>query len=1349
MTKFKHILTILLISLMAIAIVFAAVACDKNTEETESEKTEETTESETLLIENGRFSKYDTSKTTAPYSPTSWTATSQGTTTNTVSGVVPMDETQFNNMNSEWDGLQYDAVKKATEEKNDYALMIYNKVGEGEDNKGNAFSYSPSTSFNTTIGSYYKFSVDFLVVKGSEDIAQGSGVFITFSNKAYHRFGPFTPDGWQTVTFYVAGSELETSGITISLALGISDHYTSGYAFFDNVLAEKITAEEYAKHSNELTDKSASYSMLVPDGNFVNVSGTDIKVDSIWSGASGKGEGSNSSSEYVKYGVITTDEQGWEAWKSYDSSQTGDSVGTPYSVDNTLSKDKNVLAISNEYALGSATTLENAFTAYGYTNSLGINIAPGMVTKLSVWVNAHINSYDTVKNTLQGRGINPGENDVMTATHGAYIVLSGIECEPFEVLGTNNQWVCYSFYILGDSEVYKTVNLELWLGKGGKGDATRANGTVYFDNITLELVEAFGDRAQTKTRYEQDYVSTANGAAKVVSFDSTYPQLIENSNFEQGLTNWTVERLNDIRESDTDVKEQVLDTTQTLENNPKAPYAFNPVLMVQHINPSATYIRNIETVEVRQNLYYMVSIWLKTEDIDTSNGITIALYDADGDSSLTSFTGVNTASYENDMPSVNGYAHYTFYIKGSHSNDENSVTNSHYVYVRIAFGSGNNFSTASFVKGTVYIANISMQQVSAAEYTDATTGTYIKKQDFSSSSSSATGMTNGNFNDITDDAEKIDDETGNQSALQKASSWTTSSLTGVNAGILNVNQPYAATVKTAIGMPADADIYNNWSAGVTADSSKYNVDFAAPNLFVAYTTAAVKPAKLLYNTSSKTLSKNSYYIITAFVRAYGTKGELELVTSGYEGTTIVPFGSTDKNDSAWEEVVFVVKTGIFAEVNATLNLYLGAFSTDSDTDCQAGSAIFMDAVSCRSVDVDEYDAVLANAGKNNGQGIDGKTYITYTFDSGKYIPDSTSGGLFNGSGSTDHKKVVGIYSKANTITELKYYEKTTDEEGTTTSTAVDDKTITVDDVFADDALAGATLGDCVLVINNQEAGYYAFTSQGSLTLESKKAYAISVWARTLNVAEGVSAYVRIVADAKYDVAVNSEHLYKLDDKGNFEYDENGNHKYVDADSKWHEYVIYIYNNKSSSQTANLKLILGQSPSDAGTEESHPERGTAFFDNITMQEIDYADFKAQYEKIYDIDETTGKAKVDENEKEILLDGNGAYLQYNNAVRLEDDYTPDADDDNNTDDNKGDEKEKTDSSLIWLYITSIVIAAMLIIVIVVWLINRNKKAIKGFFDKIFKKEQKVEYSRKEEVEGKKARKEEQDNDEDNID
>ena len=1376
--NFKKLLIVMLVLAICFSLTLAAVACgdDNNTDATDdtTEKTEETADdtSESLLIANGTFEQF-TSSNSAPYAPTSWSGSASDSSVESEAGVISLKASDYDAAKSNWGNLANPGnVPEAAED--NHVLMLYN-------NGQNVYTYSPSSNLSTSIGAYYKLTVQFQVKRGDVGITEGSGAYITFSGDVFHRFGPFNEtDSWQTVTLYVEASQVSAKSIRTALSLGLNDNPSSGYAFFDNVLAEKITATQYAEADLSDATHTAAYSMLTPDGDFINSTETnDVKTPYTWTGKKGTGNGDTSSDTYVRSGLVNTaNAESWSAWVEKAGLTDNGNVQSPYdtqAVKEGLSDDGMVLAISNEYALSpsGASLYEDCYTAYGFTNGMKMNIAPGTVYRLSVWVYTDLNDKDAILGTMTAREATDLASEIAHDDFGANIIFEGQGDYAFTNINTNKAWTEYVFYIFGSNTRYKSVNLELWLGKGGKSDATRASGTVYFDNMRLTKVAEINDRATMMAEYNTNYVVPSAGTVMLVDMVDNNAEMIVDGNFvgaewnlaatddNRGSADWTLAPVNGVRDTATDVKTAIIDTeveqneawwkeTYGIDANPKAPYNFNPVLMINNVNPSAYSLRNVEPLTIQSNMHYRLAMWVKTADIKKDKGISVALMNADGDSSMVSFTNLNTADYENEMPDVNGYVQLEFYLKGSNNvTENNAAADNKQVYILVTFGTGNNFDTDEFLSGKVFIANVNMQQIDASEYdSNTTSSTYKKNYSFASTSGSTSGsLADSKFDVVKYEESTVNAATGTQKDLYKPTSWTVATVDNVKAGVLNTTQEaFLAELRTLTQYDFITDwdyapVYNAWADSVSeAVKNDYRLDFGAPNVFMAYTEKdkTAKAAKLLNNTSTITLSNNSYYVVRCYVRAIGTYGQLEFSTSGNKETIVVPFGMKDENGDyvnkalttaeevfacGWEEICFAVKTGSFGSVKATINLYLGNYTADklienADDKPTYQGIIFADSFTCYSVDEKVYNAFVTDA-------VHTVNYTTETFDTTSDKDELTSpdNSSWSGSGSSETKE-TGIYNRNYTNTELKYLVEQTvqDEEGNdkVENVADDTKTLGKNNVFNTDGLGeGVELGNGVLVINNQVPAYYTFKS-ASITLSANTAYLLTLDARTYNIKEGENAIIRIAAgEEKYDILINSEHTYAVEG-GKYVYTADGAHTYAETASAWHRYCFYLLNDKSSSVSATLNLMVGQSALEAGTDDSHPVQGTAMFDNVTFEPVADKDvFYAQYKNMYVLD-ADNTVTTDENGNFVAAAAADEYQLYNKAVRLADDYT---NEDDKQDEQKEDEEiePETDSSLIWLYITSIVIAGILIIVLVVWLIRRYMPK------KLFKRTKKVDYSR----------------------
>lgn len=1350
-TNFKQILVVLLVIVLSISICLLSVACVDNTPDDTDPNQNTTTENKTLLITNGDFST--TSGTNMPATPGTWSASSSSGSGANVKGVIPTDTAAYDRAKSAWDSLANPG--SPNDEEANKVLMIYNK-------EAGANSYY--TTFQTAIGAYYKLTASVRVVGGNVGTVEGSGAYIRYSGAVYQEFGPIAAgDNWTTVTFYVAASQTNTQSITITLANGISGNHNTGYAFFDDVLATKITASEYTTAVAQTG--TAFYSMLTPDADFINFdhySSNTVKSPNTWTGAVGKDDdGLNQcSSSYVNAGVISVEDDQWTKW--CDTIKTDrTNPGTPFSKgkEGDLSDDNFILAISNDRALAvnGVSNYEDAYTAYGYTKSGNrtINVEPGTIFRLSVWVCTDLNDAASIKEQFADKeGV---DSDIDHSTYGANIKLSGSKDYMFSNIDTKGEWVQYSFILFGHEFRSKTLSLELWLGQGGTESTTRASGTVYFDNIRLERLELIGEDRDGKINQYKDpaqYNQDVNQVVDVTSLDGssmTAEDLITNPNFEEGfvegsLNGWKLEAINGIRDTEKDVLYGLLNTQQLAQDvadavkrdayesddayneavtkwwmdnykisaNPSAPYGLDPVLMINNVNPTAYRLQSDQEWEIKKNLHYRLAIWVKTVDIPTGSGITVNLNYAEDDSAFMSFSTVNTASYVNEL--TNDYVELVFYIQGSNLVSLSGADNNK-VYLQIDMGAGNNYDTSKFVKGQMFIANINMEQVTYSEYSNAATGTYVKS---SSMSASKGTVSNGSFDSASYDEDKIDLVTGNQTELLTPASWTEKDVENVTSGILNINSTALADKLFGNGFV----VYNEWDDSV--DTIK-PIDFGAPNVYVAKTDEGkTTDAKQLLKSSSITLSSGSYYMFKAYVRAsIGMEGQIEISSSNTNSTPIIAdFVGTDK----WQEIIFVIETGNFGSTTVYFSLYMGQYSVQNELEeadrKQYSGTIFADSFTYYSITKAEYEA-----GKGDSNF---RSYITDTFTTTSTSATVTAPSQWTGSGASSQSyvnndtMVCGIYNKRYTTSEVGFKDTvtTTDDDGNTKTELVDnpDKTLNKDALFDETGLPEGTLDNNLLIINNKTESYYQYKKSSSFNMSKDTCYRLSIDARTYFIAEGQNAILRITSGTgtsatTYDLPINSDYRRAIDGDS-YKVDADDKPVYEQRDNQWDTYNFYIRTTANTTlSTVYVSLILGEKESQV--------QGYALFDNVTLTKIDVDEFTEAYAQCYVLDDE-GEATVDEDGKKVQADTYLTYNYNNRVIRLSDAVEQSGD----TDDQEP-ETPPTDSSLIWLYITSIVIAVILIVVIVVVLVRRIARR-KGNKRKANKP---VSYTRKTAIENKK--------------
>ena len=519
-------------------------------------------------------------------------------------------------------------------------------------------------------------------------------------------------------------------------------------------------------------------------------------------------------------------------------------------------------------------------------------------------------------------------------------------------------------------------------------------------------------------------------------------------------------------------------------------------------------------------------------------------------------------------------------------------------------------------------------------------------------------------------------------------------LNNLIAGIINVNAPDAYFNQFGI---VAADIFDNWSATASTETTAKMVSFGAPNLLMI-TTRDNTPIKLkntyvdgkATNDMTKTaaikspsisLSGNSYYLLRCYGKAIdGAIGQVYVTTTS---TDAAVSSYTVTNTNGWVEYNFLVETGL-SSVSAQFEIYYGEKGNE---DTEYNGTLFFDSFSYVSMTEEEYLAASEKPDTTNTK------FTTVTFDNSSASETAVSPSGFsasNSSSANSDTQVSGIIAKDNyayTTSDGKnnlgiYYPITKEVNGETVTEDELQDSLSASYIFSSDGMEdGATVGDYLLLINNRKATYQSYYMSG-LSLASESYYKFSAYVRTAKIAKDEFAKVYVsISDEPLTFEVNTE------------YDKDGN----DIENKWQKLTFYFKNEKSSSVSANLYFQLGENTDDGKM------KGYLFIDNISLSKITEDEYNTATadNEIY---ETNASGE------QVLSATSQAYRLKNKVTVLKDDETTDEGDD---DDDDNEEKPKTslNTTLLWTYITSIAIAVVLIAVIVAWLIRKYRRPKTG--------------------------------------
>ncbi|MDE6060720.1 MAG: hypothetical protein K2G31_04550, partial [Clostridia bacterium] len=369
---------------------------------------------------------------------------------------------------------------------------------------------------------------------------------------------------------------------------------------------------------------------------------------------------------------------------------------------------------------------------------------------------------------------------------------------------TSDGWQTYTFYIQGNQFKDYSYNMTIWLGTEGtnsntsvkytsygsgssssetttyKANGTFSNGFVFIDDLALEEItqgafnsaldneaNRLGDKNQTLD------CSTQNGANyRGIIVDLTSTNILgegddyilnkraEDSSLE-GVTTvgagapfgWNSQFDATDKENPvvTDIVSQgVVNIEEEKVFNGNGAYPSLPYDLVSKTAyeiSAKEYTRyEVETgnITIAANKFYRLSLWVKTIDVSSASGAYISLINKDDeDAELTSFTKVNTKDYDEYY---NDWCEITIVIRGAENKNTNAA-------LRFALGSGNRWAS-TLTDGSMYVANLSMTDITYANFNDTTTSTYVKSVDLTESLNYT--FSNGEFDNYDHDDENLE-----------------------------------------------------------------------------------------------------------------------------------------------------------------------------------------------------------------------------------------------------------------------------------------------------------------------------------------------------------------------------------------------------------------------------------------------------------------------------------------------------------------------------------------------------------------------------------------------------------------
>ncbi len=455
--------------------------------------------------------------------------------------------------------------------------------------------------------------------------------------------------------------------------------------------------------------------------------------------------------EKTVMGIVDTSEEGWTSVQSDLAKQGIESgaVANPGKPD-ADSADDNVYMIYNKTDTTSSIYSQSFSVASASSVKVTMYLNAVDVTDEGAFVMLKYNSSSALEKSTSG-------------TQNWYAYRFGIT-ETKNEAGENG-WQKFEFYIFNQTAGSKTVYCNIGLGNVYNGDT--AQGKLFIDEITYETVTANDYRLQydninnpdDTTCYviEKDVTDNTVAASEFNKSDATPA-----GNYNKTLNTESYIGSDYSKIDGTSYSPFVVYQSEEIQNDPmKAPQN------IVELKNDATVRKEVSAVsaEIQVNapltgIQLHISLWVRV--ITDGNKLPVAnlyLMDADGET-LSSFTSV-AAVDDIAKDTNNGWMQYHFYVKPSQENT--------FVKLLVTLGNKGGYeanATADAVpNGTVLVTEPLVEQLTQSEYAAASSGTYVKKVELGSSSSSSS-VTNDSFSSIATNSPN------NGNGLYNPSGWT-------------------------------------------------------------------------------------------------------------------------------------------------------------------------------------------------------------------------------------------------------------------------------------------------------------------------------------------------------------------------------------------------------------------------------------------------------------------------------------------------------------------------------------------------------------------------------------------------
>ncbi len=723
-TGLKRYFSVIAVFVIGIALAVSALRLTPFTAKADSEGFTDPAAVE-LSISNKQFSE---SNGANPGEPNNWTGAgvAGSSSERVVAGVVSLDPDKYNEATKDDDvyklkryGEYKNSVPQTPFGTNEFAGTNKNVLMINTVDSETAYGFT-SESVTFTAGGFYRVSAYvktgmFAESTGAAIKLGGLPEEVCFRNintvkdleKDANSNPVLTKDnlyGFEKYTFYVAAPLITDSTVTLSLQVGDATEDednpyrrpAKGYAFFDNIEAEQISANAFRLETNAAQGRDNVIVKNFDDGSDYMTDGGDITY--FYNDGTASGNEIGSFNNVTANGLPT----GWSRISDVEDTTGGNGRAFVYDAGNSFVED-------NEWKLSSP-PMSPVGKQNGDSNIFFLH------SDEKVSFGYHTPTYKVLRNTYYRLSFFVKTENIDGGS-GATAVLrgtSGVDSNDNKLAVSSSMmtgdsanvmrygWKQHAFYIKGSALRDYEFRLEFWLGQPG----SVSSGTAMFDEVRIEKLTA------------SEY-SAHSASGTIATFDPTFADsgLPNGSFYEVGeyeeykypLTpaSWTlitpdkaettdfstnpVESAKDVVSGIVSTESEHFDANRDNYNN-----AVNPtpgganVLMISSAENTAIAYRSA-AVTTEADKVYVLSAALNTENL-SGYGANLVLKN-----------GNNVIATIENIKGGSGFKTYNFYI--------DSGSASHSVTLEIWLGMNDRIDNATkLASGTMFVKDVSFKE---------------------------------------------------------------------------------------------------------------------------------------------------------------------------------------------------------------------------------------------------------------------------------------------------------------------------------------------------------------------------------------------------------------------------------------------------------------------------------------------------------------------------------------------------------------------------------------------------------------------------------------------------------------